>query len=76
MTLNNKNQNNILNTELINSYNIEYVFSNKPINRINNEPKKDNKPKLLDNLKVKILNIKNCDLKDCATQLVFSDGCC
>ena len=76
MTLSNKNQNNILNTELINSYNIEYVFSNKPINRINNEPQKNDKPKLLDNLKEKILNIKNCELKDCAKQLVFSDGSC
>ena len=74
MTLSNKNQNNILNTELINSYNIEYVFSDKPINRIKTKPKVENKSKLLDNLIEKISNIDNCELKSHATQLVFSDG--
>ena len=69
-----KNQNDILNSELINSYDIEYVFNNKPINRIKTKPKVENKSKLLENLKEKISNIDNCELKNHATQLVFSDG--
>ena len=74
MTLDDKNQNNILSSELINSYDIEYVFSDKPINRIKTKPKVENKSKLLDNLIEKISNIDNCELKSHATQLVFSDG--
>ena len=74
MILDDKNQNDILNSELINSYDIEYVFSDKPINRIKTKPKVENKSKLLENLKEKISNIDNCELKSHATQLVFSDG--
>ena len=74
MILDDKNQNGILNSELINSYDIEYVFNNKPINRIKTKPKVENKSKLLENLKEKISNIDNCELKNHATQLVFSDG--
>ena len=74
MILDDKNQNDILNSELINSYDIEYVFSDKPINRIKTKPKVENKSKLLENLKGKISNIDNCELKNHATQLVFSDG--
>ena len=74
MILDDKNQNDILNSELINSYDIEYVFNNKPINRIKTKPKLENKSKLLENLKEKISNIDNCELKSHATQLVFSDG--
>ena len=74
MILDDKNQNDILNSELINSYDIEYVFNNKPINRIKTKPKLENKSKLLENLKEKISNIDNCELKNHATQLVFSDG--
>jgi len=74
MILNHKNQNDILNSELTNSYDIEYVFSDKPINRIKTKPKLENKSKLLENLKEKISNIDNCELKSHATKLVFSDG--
>ena len=74
MILDDKNQNDILNSELTNSYDIEYVFSDKPINRIKTKPKLENKSKLLENLKEKISNIDNCELKNHATQLVFSDG--
>ena len=74
MILDRKNQNDILNSELINSYDIEYVFGDKPINRIKTKPKVENKSKLLENLKEKISNIDNCELKNHATQLVFSDG--
>ena len=74
MILDHKNQNDILNSELTDSYDIEYVFSDKPINRIKTKPKLENKSKLLENLKEKISNIDNCELKSHATQLVFSDG--
>ena len=74
MILDHKNQNDILNSELTNSYDIEYVFSDKPINRIKTKPKLENKSKLLKNLKEKVSNIENCELKSHATQLVFSDG--
>ena len=74
MILDHKNQNDILNSELTDSHDIEYVFSDKPINRIKTKPKLENKLKLLENLKEKISNIDNCDLKSHATQLVFSDG--
>ena len=51
------NQNDIINSELINSYSIDYVFSNKSINRIKTKPQVVNKTELLENLKNKILNI-------------------
>ena len=51
MTLEDKNQNDIINSELINSYNIEYVYGDKPINRFKTKPILEEKPKLLDNLR-------------------------
>jgi len=69
-----KNQNNIINSELINSYEIDYIFSNKPINRFNNKPTIENIQSDLENLKKKIKNISNCNLKRSAKQIVFSDG--
>ena len=69
-----KNQNNIINSELINSYEIDYIFSNKPINRFNNKPTIENIPSTLENLKKKIKNVSNCNLKKSAKQIVFSDG--
>tara|TARA_B100000700_G_scaffold116930_1_gene131565 strand:- start:916 stop:1617 length:702 start_codon:yes stop_codon:yes gene_type:complete len=73
MILNDKNQNDI-NTELLNSYEFEYIFSNKPINRTDIKPKKTEKTQLLLKLKEKLKDIKDCKLKESATQLVFSDG--
>ena len=69
-----KNQNDIINSELINSYEIDYIFSNKPINRFNNKPTIENIQSALENLKKKIKNISNCNLKKSAKQIVFSDG--
>ena len=74
MTLNYKNQNDIIISELIDSYNIEYIFENKPINRIKTNASKEDKNKLLGSLKKKIENIENCELKKNAKNLVFSDG--
>ena len=69
-----KNQNDIINSELINSYEIDYIFSNKPINRYKNKPTIENIQTALENLKKKIKNISNCNLKESAKQIVFSDG--
>ena len=69
-----KNQNDIINSELINSYKIEYIFSDKPINRFKIKPKVEDKSIQLNNLKEEIKNIKNCELKESANKLVFSDG--
>jgi len=68
------NQNDIINSELINSYGLEYIFSNRSINRIKTKPQVENKSELLENLKKKILNIDNCELKNNSTQIVFNDG--
>jgi len=74
MTLEDKNQNDIINSELINSYDIEYIFSDKPINRFKIKPILEDRSKLLSDLRSEIKNIDNCELKSSATKLVFSDG--
>ena len=76
MTLNLKNQNDILNLENLNSNEIEYIFSDKPINRLKTKLQLEDKKKLLLKLKNEIENIDNCELKNNATQLVFADGNC
>ena len=69
-----KNQNDKLSSELSNSYDIEYIFNDKPINRTKTKPKVEEKSYLLDGLRKKIENIENCELKSHAKQLIFSDG--
>ena len=69
-----KNQNDILSSELSNFHDIEYIFNDKPINRIKTKPKVEEKSYLLDELRKKIENIENCELKSHAKQLIFSDG--
>ncbi len=66
-------------TKLINFYNLinyNLIYNNKSINRYkkeNLEPSK-NQAQSLELLKRSILNIKNCDLKQHANNMVFSDG--
>ena len=67
-------QNNIINSEIINSYDLDYIFSNNPINRLKNEPLVENKTDQLNKLKEKIQNIENCELKKNASKIVFADG--
>ncbi len=74
MTINLKNQNDILNLENFNSNEIEYIFNDKPINRLKTKLQLEDKKKLLLELKNEIENIDNCELKNNATQLVFADG--
>ena len=69
-----KNQNDIVNQELINSFGIDYIFDGKPINRFKNKPTIENIHSKLSNLKKKISNVNNCDLKNNGKQIVFSDG--
>ena len=68
------NQNDIINTEIINSYDLDCIFSNNPINRVKNAPLVENKTDKLNKLKEKIQNIENCELKNNASKIVFSDG--
>ena len=74
MIVKDKNQNDIMRSDLINSFEIEYIFDNKPIKRFKNKPTIENINSSLENLKSKILNINNCDLKNNGKQIVFSDG--
>ena len=74
MTLDDKNQNDILNSELMEQNDIEFIFSDKPINRFKTKPILEDKDSQLLNLRDEIANISNCKLKNSATNLVFSDG--
>ena len=74
MFLKDKNQKDIMDQQLINSFEIDYIFDNKPIKRYKNKPTIENIISNLENLKSKIMNINNCDLKKNAKQIVFSDG--
>ena len=69
-----KNQNDIINSELLKSYEIGYTFGNKPIKRTEIKAEVESKIKLLKNLLNKISKIENCKLKSSASKLVFSDG--
>ena len=71
---NNKNQKDIISLELINSYDIECVFNDKPINRIKTKPRVEEKSEKLDKLKKKLEKIENCQLKSYSKNMVFSDG--
>tara|TARA_B100001173_G_scaffold294517_1_gene288462 strand:- start:216 stop:920 length:705 start_codon:yes stop_codon:yes gene_type:complete len=74
MIVKDKNQNDIMRQELINSFEIDYIFENKPINRFKSKPTIENTNSKLNALKEKISNINNCDLKNNGKQIVFSDG--
>ena len=74
MIVKDKNQNDIMSQDLLNSFEIDYIFDNKPINRFINKPIIENINLKLNELKAKIKNISNCELKNNAKQIVFSDG--
>ena len=63
-----------MNKDLINSFEIDYIFENKPINRFKSKPTIEITNSKLNDLQVKIKNISNCELKNNAKQIVFSDG--
>ena len=68
-----KNQNNIINSELNLNYN-RYIFADKPINRFKTKPKVEDISIKLDDLRNEIEKIENCELKNNASKMVFSDG--
>ena len=74
MTLNEKNQNDIFDNDLINELGIEYEFSDEPINRFKNNASNEEKSEELAKLRVEIEKIEDCELKNSAKNLVFSDG--
>ena len=64
----------IINEEILKSIESNYVYSNEPINRFKKLNEPENIKLQLENLKNKILLIDNCDLKNNAKKMVFSDG--
>ena len=69
MPLNSKNQNDILQ-----SFDLEFEYENKPINRIKKPLEQLDKSVLLKKLEKEINEIKECELKKNSNNLVFSDG--
>ena len=69
MLLNSKNQNDILQ-----SFELEFEYENKPINRIKKPLEQLDKSGLLKKLEKEINEIKECELKKNSNNLVFSDG--
>ena len=68
------NQNDILNSELLNIIDYNYIFDEKPIKRIKTKPTLENSKSKLISLENKIKAIENCDLKKNALKIVFADG--
>ena len=73
------NQNRILDLELLNSIDNEYIFDNNPINRFkikndNFKKLKEKKIEQLNILKSKINSIEDCNLKKNSSRIVFADG--
>ena len=68
------NQNDILNFELLNAINYNYIFSDKPIKRIKTKPTLENTLFKLEILKKKIENTQDCEFKKNASKIVFGDG--
>ncbi len=69
-----KNQNNNNFEDLMNLFEIDYVYENQPIKRTFKEKNVVDKQFLLENLKKRILEISDCELKKNAKQIVFNDG--
>ena len=77
------NQNTNYNTEILNSIGSNFIFGEKPINRLvnkvtnlaeNSNNKKINKEKELTELKKQIDSIENCNLKNNSKKTVLGDG--
>ena len=74
MEIEHKNQNNNNFDDIMDLFEIDYVYENKPIKRTFEEPNPEKKQSLLENLKQKILEISDCELKKSSSKIVFSDG--
>ena len=64
----------IINEEILKSIESNYIYNNEPINRFNKLNEPENIKLQLENLKNKISLIDNCELKNNAKKMVFSDG--
>ena len=64
----------IINEEILKSIESNYVYNNEPINRFKKLNEPENIKLQLENLKNKISLIDNCELKNNAKKMVFSDG--
>ena len=73
MTSEEKNQSDIVNSELNLNYS-KYIFNDKPLNRFQTKPEVEDISTKLDELKNEISKIENCELKKNASKIVFSDG--
>ncbi len=74
MEIEQKNQNNNNFEDVMDLFEIDYAYENKPIKRTFDEPSLKNKQFLLENLKKKILDVSDCELKKNSSQIVLSDG--
>ncbi len=68
------NQNDNLKFELLRILNYEYTFSKVPLKRAKIKLNLNEDKSSLENLKKKIIEIQNCDLKQNASKMVFADG--
>ena len=77
------NQNTNYDSELVNSINPNFIFNENPINRLknntydlkkNNTVNKIDKEKELNELKLQINSISDCNLKDNSKKIVLGDG--
>tara|TARA_Y100000590_G_scaffold113815_1_gene129685 strand:- start:1325 stop:2029 length:705 start_codon:yes stop_codon:yes gene_type:complete len=74
MEIKHKNQSDNNLEEVIDLFEIDYVYENKAIKRTLDEPNLENKQSSLESLKKKILKISDCELKKNSNQIVFNDG--
>ena len=74
MEIEHKNQSYNNFEDLMDLFEIDYVYDNKPIKRTFELSSLKDKQSLLENLKKKILAVNNCELKENSNKLVFSDG--
>tara|TARA_B100000686_G_scaffold29588_1_gene30049 strand:- start:2896 stop:3600 length:705 start_codon:yes stop_codon:yes gene_type:complete len=74
MEIEQKNQNNNNFEDIMDLFEIDHVYENRPIKRTFHKPNLENKQSLLENLKKKILDISDCELKKNSNQIVFGDG--
>ena len=77
------NQNTNYDTEILNSIESDFIFDNNPINRLENTaeniekdngPEKIDKQQQLNDLKLQINSINDCNLKDNSKKIVLGDG--
>ena len=73
------NQNDKIKPDLIDTFEPDFIFSNKPLNRLkisNSDEAKNilNKAEKLSELKKKINSIENCNLKNNSKNLILGDG--